>query len=312
MKVCQIGLGHWGKNHARILADFKKEGIIDELYLYDVNSELLEKTSKYLNCVAVKDFSNLDVDAVDIVVPANLHYKIAKPFVERGINTFIEKPITDDINDAIELEKISLRPEEKIMVGHIFRFHEGVIKAKEFINNSMIGQLKKIEIIRSTFAKPRADNGVILSLAIHDLDLFKYFNNEEYPISIKSLHSKTIGPTEDIAFIQAKFKNSVGYALESWMTNQNIKTRSCSIQGTEGFIQFDFSNPQQITINNKYIGETVVNDGEFNHLLPFSEPLKNELIHFISQTEISKPYKVGPKISIDALKMSLMALENDL
>ncbi len=310
MKVCLIGLGHWGKNHARILGNLKRTNIIDELYLYDVDKRQSKKYADLYDAKVTENPIDLDLDAVDVVVPSNLHHKVAKPFIERGIKTFIEKPFADNLEDAMELIDLSKTPETTIMVGHIFRFHSGVELAKELIKNGSIGNIQKIDIRRLAFGIPRRDNGVIYSLAIHDLDLFRYFSDEQNPESIHCITSKVIGPTEDHAFIKTKYKYHIGVAEESWMSPSTDKVRSCSIQGTHGEISFDFSKPNEVNINSVYIDDSLIDNGSFNRTTTFVEPLTAEIEHFITQSQNNKPYKVGPTIGLEAIKLCEMALKS--
>lgn len=310
VKVCLIGLGHWGKNHARILGNLKRTNVIDELYLFDVNKEQAQKYADLYDAKVTDNPYSLDLDAVDIVVPAHLHHKVAKPFVESGIKTFIEKPFVDNIEDAIDLMDLCKNPESSIMVGHIFRFHSGVELANNLIQNGSIGNIQKIDIRRLAFGIPRTDNGVIYSLAIHDLDLFRLFSNEQNPESIQCITSKIVGPTEDHAFIKANYENHVGIAEESWMSPSTQKVRTCSIQGTHGEIFFDFSKPNEVNINSVYIDDKLIDNGSFNHSTTFVEPLTAEIEHFISQSQRNKPYKVGPTIGLEAIKLCDMALKS--
>lgn len=310
MKVCLVGLGNWGKNHARVLSQLKTEGKINELYFYDTNSDLLNKMCNFYQATPVTNLDGLDVDFVDVVVPANLHHSVAKPFVERGIKTFIEKPFTDDEQDALELMDLSKNPETMIMIGQIFRFHEGVIYSKQLVERGMIGELRKVDVRRLFFGKPRLDNGVILSLGIHDLDIISFYNNDRPPNSIECMMSTIVGPTEDHAFIKANYDNFVGIAEESWMSPSTGKIRSCSVQGNNGEIFFDFLNPSEVTTNFKYIEDTIVDNGTFKHSIEFQEPLKTELTHFIDRGISNEEFRVGPKIGLNAMRLCFAALES--
>jgi len=310
MDICQIGLGRWGKNHARVLGELKREGILDNVYYYDLDAELMEKTAKLHGGEIVKDLDNIDPDLVEVIVPANLHYNVAKPFIERGIKTFIEKPYTDNLEDSIKLTDLATDPESQIMIGHIFRYHDGVIRAKELLNSGIIGNLQKIDIRRLAFGYPRPDNGVIFSLAIHDLDLLRYFNDDKDPKTIGTLSSTIHGPTEDHAFLHLNFGNSIGILEESWMSFTNQKVRSLSIQGTDGELQLNFSDPSEVRVNSKYISKDgrVIDNGIFAQAIEFNEPLKAEVTHFIEQSQNNQPYRVGPKIATEAVRMCEIAL----
>lgn len=310
LKICLIGLGNWGKNHARVLSELKNQDLIDELYFFDENNTRSQAYAKLYDGSATSDPFSLDLDAVDIVVPANSHYEVAKPFLESGISTFIEKPFTDNVEDAINLIDITKRPSENIMVGHIFRFHSGVSLAKDLIAKGSIGEIKKVDIRRLALGTPRTDNGVIYSLAIHDLDLFCYFADDMDPVEISCITSTIIGPTEDHAFLKINHKKSIGIAEESWMSPSTGKVRTCSIQGTQGEIFFDFSKPSEVQINSKYINQKIIDNGSFTHSVPFVEPLGAEITHFVKSLRDKTPFKVGPDVGLRAVKLCDKALQS--
>ncbi len=310
MKIGLIGLGHWGKNHAKVLSNFKDEGIISELYFFDIDKQLLKKMSDTYNGIAIdtlKKMQSLGLDAIDIVVPADLHYKIALPFIENNIKTFIEKPFTDNIEDAKKLINLADDASRDIMIGHIFRFHRGILEAKKLISQGKIGKLKKIDIRRLAFSKPRLDNGVILSLAIHDLDLFYYFSDNKKPQSLQVLKSTIYGPTEDHVFIKSVLNNNViGLIEESWMYPSNQKVRTASFQGTKGEIFLNFNNYNELLLNHKYLDENkIVNDNGIQKLT-FKDsraPLTEELYHFITRSKNNLPFESDAYIGLNAIEM---------
>jgi len=317
MKVGLVGLGHWGKNHARVLGNMKKEGEIDELYFFDIDKQQLEQLSQFHGAEAVDDLSKLhklELDAVEIVVPANLHYSVAKPFIETGVKTFIEKPFTDKEEDALDLIDIATNPESDIMVGHIFRFHPAVKKAKELIEAGQIGTPLFTDIRRTAFGVPRPDNGVVYSLAIHDLDLFGYLSGQDSPSEVHAITSTIIGPTEDHAFIKVNYHDSdyMGITEESWMHPHLAKSRICAIHGTNGVLSLDFLKPSEIILHGKYISSDrqIVDNGIFTQTLPFAEPLTEEIQHFLTKSAENKPFDAGPKVGLNAVRLCNSALDS--
>ncbi len=317
MKVGLIGLGHWGKNHARVLGNFKSEGEIEELYFFDIDKNQLERMSKFHNAApieSIEDMSRLDLDAVDIVVPANLHFKVAKHFVETGVKTFIEKPFTDKEEDALKLIDMATNPESDIMVGHIFRFHSAVKKAKDLIKSGQIGKPLVADIRRTAYGVPRKDNGVVFSLAIHDLDLFGYLVGLDKPKSVEAISSKIVGPTEDHAFIKVEYHDSefIGIAEESWMHPHQEKSRTCAVQGTNGVVSLDFLKPAEILLHSKYIDfdRRLVDNGTFTQTLPFKEPLTEEIRHFLMNSRENKPFEAGPEVGLNAVRLCNSAIES--
>ena len=109
------------------------------------------------------------MDAVSIAVPTNLHYKIAKDFLQNNIHVLIEKPITKTVEEAQELVELAHSKNLIVQVGHVERFNpviravEPYLKEPRFIDCHRAGPYKKKKRVR--------DVGVVLDLMIHDIDI---------------------------------------------------------------------------------------------------------------------------------------------
>ncbi|MCP4238209.1 MAG: Gfo/Idh/MocA family oxidoreductase, partial [Aestuariibacter sp.] len=130
LKVAVIGAGHLGKWHAdkyAASADCELVAVVDSEL--DVAREIAQKHGAQANV----DFHDIlaEVDAVSLVVPTRLHYKIAREILEAGIHCLIEKPITETVDQAQELIEIAKRRQVILQVGHIERFNSVMIGVKE-------------------------------------------------------------------------------------------------------------------------------------------------------------------------------------
>jgi len=166
LKVGVLGAGHLGKIHIKL----NKE--IEELELvgfYDPNPQVASEAAQKLG---VKKFDSMDellreVDIVDIVTPTMSHYDCASKALKLSKHVFIEKPITNTIEEAKSLMSLAGEANVKVQVGHVERFNPAFTAAKENIENPMF-----IETHRLAQFNPRGtDVSVVLDLMIHDLDI---------------------------------------------------------------------------------------------------------------------------------------------
>ena len=106
IETAVIGVGHLGQHHARILHELegsKLKGIVD---MDEKRAQQIAKSAKTTAYPYYKDLFG-QVQAVVIAVPTPLHYQIGKDCLEAGIHCLIEKPFTEDVEQAEELIKIA-------------------------------------------------------------------------------------------------------------------------------------------------------------------------------------------------------------
>ena len=101
LKVGVVGVGHLGKEHARIYRDLPEAELVG---ISDLDPAKEDK-AKELGTTYYSNFHDLigKVDAVSIATPTSTHYAVAKEFLKAGIHTLIEKPITLKLEEADEL-----------------------------------------------------------------------------------------------------------------------------------------------------------------------------------------------------------------
>jgi predicted dehydrogenase len=166
IKIGVLGAGHLGKIHIRLLKEIDKYEFIG---FYDPNAENAEAVAREFG---VKYFNNVDelldmVDAIDIVTPTITHYDCASRAIKRSKHVFIEKPVTNTIEEAKSLIGLSKEANVKVQVGHVERFNPAFIAGKPYCSSPMF-----IETHRLAQFNPRGtDVSVVLDLMIHDIDI---------------------------------------------------------------------------------------------------------------------------------------------
>ncbi len=201
LKVAVVGAGHLGKWHAdkyAACADCELVAVVDR------DADVARDIASKHDAEAFQDYRDIlsSVDAISLVVPTSLHYKIGCEFLEAGIHCLIEKPITETVDEAESLLKIARDKDLVLQVGHIERFNSVMQGIRE--------RLHRPQFIESTRLAPftlrATDVSVILDLMIHDIDLI--LDLVDSPLShISASGISVLSNTIDIANARLEFEN---------------------------------------------------------------------------------------------------------
>lgn len=319
--IAVIGTGNWGKNHARVYKELIAEGVIDSLKICDADANRARQLGGDLKVEWVSDYRDViedaNIQAVSITTPSKTHYQIGKEFMEAGKDVLVEKPMTMDIKEAEKLVEVAASEGRILMAGHIFRYHPAVCELKRMIDAGGLGTIQLIIGNRLYFGLPRRDMGVIYALGIHELDMFCYLLGVDYPRSIVAAASKTYGQDiEETAMLSADFGSARGYAFESWLVAAYSKMRDLVVVGSKGSARVDYLTPQEFYVFDNRI--TVENGlpvrteekGKRTITLPYAEPLKEELKHFISCVTSRKDPLSDGSVGLRAVIMAEAALKS--
>jgi len=246
IKVGVIGAGHLGKIHLNILnnSDFELVGF------YDTDVFNSEKLSQEKGFFFFKELHLLieKIDAAVIVSPTTTHFEIAKECIDKGKHIFVEKPLTNDSNEAKIIE--SMAKEKGIIgqVGFVERYNEAFISCREFIKNP-----KFIESHRLSDFNPRGtDVSVIMDLMIHDIDIILSINKSNIK-KIDASGVSIISSSPDIANARIEFEDGCIANLTSSRISLK-KMRKTRIFQEDAYISINFLEKefQVVKIRDKY------------------------------------------------------------
>lgn len=167
LKVGVLGAGHLGKIHIRLLLELND--YFEFVGFYDPSNDNAEKAIEQYN---IKRFDTINelldaVDCIDIVTPTLSHFDCASQALRKSKHVFIEKPVTETVEEARILMGLAREANVKVQVGHVERFNPAFQAALPFFNKPMF-----IETHRLAQFNPRGtDVPVVLDLMIHDLDI---------------------------------------------------------------------------------------------------------------------------------------------
>lgn len=271
-----IGAGVMGKHHARIFSELpgiKLIGAADP----DANA-LREITAKhsFKGFTDYRELLALRPDAVSIAVPPSRHAETALASINAGCHVLLEKPIAANSAEAAHIIRAARRRRVQLMVGHTERFNPAVALVKKALKGEKI---ISIDMTRVGPLPPRIkDVGIIIDLAIHDLDLVRYLSGSEVQ-STRCLLRRVSGKHEDTAMILLKLKNgAMAHLTTNWLTP--FKARSFQVATVRKFITADLIK-QEVDIYSRI--KTNEDGGLIRKLRPaYQEPLKLEIRSFIN------------------------------
>lgn len=238
-RLALIGYGYWGPNILRNLFDIPKAQVV---YLVDLSNDRLNLAKKRYPSIKTTTDINLvlndpKVDGVIIATPTKTHFSLGQKFLNLGKNILIEKPMTQNLEEAMSLVKLSKKKKKLLMVDHTFLFNDAVIKIKELIDKGELGNILYIDSVRANLGLFQTDVNVIYDLASHDFSIIQYLL-ESKPKSIRATGASHYSKQEDVAYISAKYPNNImAHVHVSWLSP--LKIRKMMIIGTKKMIVYD-------------------------------------------------------------------------
>ena len=102
LRTAVIGVGHLGKQHARIHAELAAEGAAEFIAVCDLNEAVAGRVAAERQVNSTTDWRTLigSVDAVSLAVPTESHCEIACGLLAAGIHVLVEKPISRTLEEA--------------------------------------------------------------------------------------------------------------------------------------------------------------------------------------------------------------------
>ncbi|NPA75591.1 MAG: Gfo/Idh/MocA family oxidoreductase [Euryarchaeota archaeon] len=316
MKIALIGTGYWGRNHAKVWKELKNEGKIDDVILCDISEDAVKPLAKDFGFEYSTDPRALmereDIDAVDIASSTPSHYTLAKNAILHGKHVMVEKPMAERSEECKELIKIADVHKRVLMVGHIFRYHPALIALKKMIERGELGEIVSMQTRRLSLRYPRRDMGVLLALAIHDVDVYAYLLNENPDEILTVSSSNYVNGIEEDAHIFMNFSRALGHIHESWNYPLGKKIRELVVVGTESTARIDYLKPDEVIIYDAAIlpNGSVKNEGEFIKRVPYIEPLKAELLDFVESIEKNKTPVANGNVGLNAVRMIEVAIQS--
>jgi len=297
MKIVQIGIGGWGKNHIRILSQL---GVLSAVC--DADSQRSKECGeKY----SVNHYESLDdlliseeFDGAFIVTPTSTHSEIATKLLEVKKHVFVEKPITYKSEDGEKLAKLAEKNKVILTCGYIERFNPVVSIVKKFVKEKKFGDLIMLEFHRENRMPLHIkDVGIIYDTSVHDIDTANWLF-DDMPHVVFARAGKIKHEHEDFANIMLGYKDDkVAIISSNWITPKKVRTFSAVC--IDAVITSDFIS-QEVKIEKE--GETEIPRNEKQ------EPLLLEIQSFLGAIEGKNNLVVEPHQAVNVTKIAEAAL----
>ncbi|MCE7742688.1 MAG: Gfo/Idh/MocA family oxidoreductase [Candidatus Heimdallarchaeota archaeon] len=300
LNIAVIGVGSWGKNHARVFSEMENVNLHS---IHDLNYNHASELAKIHNTQAIKNLDDLlkneEIDAITIATPTSAHAEIALQAIGYGKHVLVEKPMTSTIEEAEKILDAEKQNNVIVSVGFIERFNPIVYRSKQLIQNEELGELVLISARRLGPYWPDRlkDVDVIRDVSIHDIDAFRYLISKE-PKSVYARGGKLRHTYLDYAEILLDFGNGVtGFIESNYLTPH--KLRKLMLTCEKGIVEADY-------ISQEY----VIEDAEWlrNKKMQWQEPLSKEMNAFIEACRGNAPPVVTSLDGINALKIALSSI----
>lgn len=294
-----IGIGHLGSRHLKVYC----EQLADKVNLIGICDVKRERTEKFSEHYKVDFFDNYQdllgkIEAVNICTPTLSHFEVAKFFLENGVHTFVEKPITMTIKEADKLIQIAKKKKLKLQVGHVERFNSAFQAIAPIAQNPLFVECHRL----NQFPNRSLDIGVVMDLMIHDIDII--LGLVQSPMEdIQAVGVKVLTDLDDIANARITFQNGCVCNLTASRVSEEVM-RKIRIFLKDTYISLDYVKQEAFLYRKN--GATISK----THLpIEKEEPLKKELESFLDCVRDNKKPIVSGEEGKQALEVALSIVE---
>jgi predicted dehydrogenase len=324
LKVGVVGVGHLGKIHARVYSELPSVALVG---VADIDEQSARVTADKYYCEAYTNYREMidRVDAVSVVVPTDLHFKVASDFIRAGKHVIVEKPMTLKLQEARDLVALSAEHNVIMQVGHVERFNPAVVAVQEYIDVPRFIECDRI----SPFSFRSMDVGVVLDMMIHDIDIVLAFVDS--PVEeIDAMGVSVVGSHEDMANARILFGNGcianlrasrisrktmrkIRIFQEDTYVSLNYGTHKAQIFKKTGefkpemLLEFK-QNAPSIKDAQEMMFEKLLTIREID--IVFEEPLKKELESFVHSIETGTAPVVPGELGVKTMQIAAHILDS--
>jgi predicted dehydrogenase len=241
--VAVLGAGEWGPNLVR---NFHNKQTSEVVWIIDRDARRLQEVHARFPDVQVgagadQALRDPSVQAVVVATPTSTHYALAKKALGAGKHVLVEKPLTTEVKQGLELLELATSQRLILMVGHVFLYNPGIRKVKEYLDAGHLGKLYYMSMVRTNPGPVRLDVNAAWDLAAHDISIVNYWLDAE-PLSVSAIGGTWISQgIEDAVFATLRYPQGVLVSLHaSWLNAR--KARDITVVGERRMLTFDDMN----------------------------------------------------------------------
>ena len=296
LRVGVVGVGHMGSYHVAALSELLEANLAA---VCDLDAGRAQELADRYGAQAFSDPADLIgcVDAVTIAVPTLQHFEVSRIFLENGVHVLVEKPICTTMEDARKLFDLATQNNLVLHIGHVERFNGAVQELGNIVDGPTLIECRRL----GPFTPRVREDGVVLDLMIHDLDIVLRLVDEQINL-LSATGASVLSDRDDVANVQICFAGGCVANLTASRVTQN-KIRTLSVSQPDAYITLDYAD-QELRIHRQAMSERHLTREELKYREQFQvervfvhkgNPLKLELRHFLQSVQVldvvSKPEK---------------------
>ncbi|MEK6711299.1 MAG: Gfo/Idh/MocA family oxidoreductase [Nitrospinota bacterium] len=282
LRVGVVGAGHMGSYHVAALAELVDVRLTA---VADVDRRRAEDVAGRYGAAACADAAQLigQVDAAIVAVPTAQHHKLARLLLENGVHLLVEKPVCPTVEEARDLFRLAGRNRLVLHVGHVERFNGAVQELTRIVRDPTLIECRRL----GPFSPRVQEDGVVLDLMIHDLDIVIRLVDEEI-VHLSAVGASVLSDRDDVANVQLRFAGGCVAHLTASRVTQN-KIRTLAVTQPDAYITLDYAD-QELRIHRQASSEHSLSREELKYsehsqverlFVHKDNPLKLELRHFL-------------------------------
>jgi predicted dehydrogenase len=327
--IAVLGAGHWGPN---LIRHFDNRHTSEVRWVVDRDPERLEQVRRRfpdatLGTDADAAIGDPAVDAVVIATPTSTHHALASMALRRGKHVLVEKPLTADVGEGEELQRLAEETGLVLMVGHVFLYNAAVQWVKRYLESGDLGRVYYISAVRTNLGPIRMDVNAGWDLAAHDVSIFNYWLDAE-PDHVSAVGGAWINEgIADAVFATLEYPGGVLANLHvSWLNPR--KARDITVAGQDRMLTLDdLSLTEPVRIYDKTVTDERVRPGFIDSFASFrasvrdgditipkislGEPLQAECEQFVESVRSGDPPHTGAREGLRVVR-TLEAIDRSI
>ncbi|PIP72024.1 MAG: oxidoreductase [Nitrospinae bacterium CG22_combo_CG10-13_8_21_14_all_47_10] len=301
-----VGVGRMGQYHVGVLSELPEVELAGVVDIDPRQREAIQDTYQTSSYADVEEiFGKIDVAVV--AVPTTLHYPITKKLLGNGIHVLLEKPCANNLDHARELFQLAQDKGLTLHIGHVERFNGAVQELHKIVETPLFVECKRM----GPFAERIRDDGVVLDIMIHDIDIVLNLIQSKV-VTAHVLGASVFSDKDDLVSAQLEFENGCIANIIASRASQN-KVRTLSVTQKDSFVVLDYTD-QEIYVHRKSSSEHQMSKGSLRYkqeslveriFVHKENPLKLELQHFIDCVKNGSPRNVAVNNELYSLEIAL-------
>jgi len=305
-----VGTGRMGEYHVGVLSEMQG---VELAGVVDVDPKRRKAIQDNYNVPSYADCKDLvgEVDIAVVAVPTRMHHPVTMDLLNNGIHVLLEKPCANNLDHARELFQLAEDKDLILHIGHVERFNGAVQELHKIVETPLFVECKRM----GPFAERIQDDGVVLDIMIHDIDIILNLIKSKV-VTCHVLGASVFSEMDDLVSAQLEFENGCIANIVASRASQN-KVRTLSVTQKDSFVVLDYTD-QEIYVHRKSSSEHQMTKGSLRYkqeslveriFVHKDNPLKLELQHFIDCVENGSPRKIAVNSELYSLEIALDILE---